>query len=321
MSAPADVPNSAPNSAPNGAPGGAPDPVPPRRGQLVVVGTGLRTVGQLTTEAVAWIQAADRVLYVVGDPVGEEVVHTLNPDGAESLQALYGEGKRRLDTYEQMIARILECVRAGMRTCAVFYGHPGVFVYPSHEAVQRARAEGYSAVMLPGVSAEDCLFADVGVDPATTGCLSYEATDFLFHQRAFDPSAAMVLWQIGVLGNETFTAGHYATPLMPLLVAKLARGYPLTHEVVAYEAAVHLGCLPRMTRVALGRLASLEMSAATTLFVPPAAPSVPDPVVQAQVARNPALAAGLGAAPADAYGGPYGGAYGGAMYGYPGAAG
>jgi precorrin-6B methylase 1 len=254
----------------------------------VVVGTGLRTVGQMTAEAIAWIQAADKVLYVVGDPVAEEMLYALNPDGTESLQKLYGEGKRRLDTYEQMIDRILECVRGGLRTCAVFYGHPGVFVYPSHEAVHRARREGYSAVMLPGVSAEDCLFADVGVDPATTGCLSYEATDFLFHQRAMDPSAALVLWQIGVLGNEHYTAGDYDTRLMPLLVQKLARAYPLGHEVVAYEAAVHVGCLPRLARVPIAALPTTPMSAATTLFVPPAAASRPDLLVlqQAQAAAG-----------------------------------
>src|SRR5688500_4981316 len=98
----------------------------PRRGQLVVVGTGLRTTGHLTTEAIAWIRAADKVLYVVGDPIAEEVLRDLNPDGVESLQVLYGEGKERLQTYDQMVDRILTCVRSGARTCAAFYGHPGV---------------------------------------------------------------------------------------------------------------------------------------------------------------------------------------------------
>ena len=37
--------------------------------------------------------------------------------------------------------------------------------------------------MLPAISAEDCLFADVGIDPAMTGCQSYEATDFMINGR------------------------------------------------------------------------------------------------------------------------------------------
>lgn len=252
-----------------------------------MVGTGLRTVGQMSTESIAWIRAADRVLYVVGDPVAERVIHDLNPAAMESLQRLYGEGQDRLATYEAMVDRILDSVRAGERVCAVFYGHPGVFVYPSHEAVKRARAEGYSAVMLPGISAEDCLFADLCIDPAATGCLSYEATDFLFNQRPMDPASALVLWQIGILGNGHYRAeGRYPTPLMPYLIEKLATHYPLTHQVAVYEAAVHFGCKPRITPVELTALQHVDLSAASTLFIGPAQPSVPD---EALVARLQAL--------------------------------
>lgn len=247
-----------------------------RTGQLVIVGTGLRTTGHLTTEAIAWIQAADKVLYVVGDPVAEDVLQLLNPNGVESLQVLYGEGKERMTTYRQMIDRIMECVRSGLRTCAAFYGHPGVFVYPSHEAIRRARAEGYPAIMLPGVSAEDCLFADIGIDPAASGCQSYEATDFLFSSRRIEPSAALVLWQIGVVGNATYTAGDYDRSLLSLLVTKLSEHYPLHHQVIAYEAAVQIGCAPRIMPVQLGYLTAVPMSAATTLYVPPAHAPVAD---------------------------------------------
>lgn len=247
-----------------------------RRGQLVVVGTGLRTTGHFTAEALAWIRAADKVLYVVGDPVAEEVLRRLNPDAAESLQVLYGEGKERQQTYDQMVERILECVRSGQRVCGAFYGHPGVFVYPSHVAIARARAEGYSAIMLPGISAEDCLFADLGIDPATYGCQSYEATDFLFSERRIDPSAALVLWQVGVVGNTTFTAGEYDRSLLPLLVTKLCETHPPHHEVVAYEAAVQIGCPPKLMRAPLAHLGSLPLTAASTLFVPPSRQIRPD---------------------------------------------
>jgi hypothetical protein len=259
-----------------------------RRGQLVIVGTGLRTTGHFTAEAIAWIRAADKVLYVVGDPVAEQVLRDLNPSGIESLQVLYSEGKERQQTYDQMVERIMTCVRSGLRTCAAFYGHPGVFVYPSHVALRQARAEGYSAIMLPGISAEDCLFADLGIDPAAYGCQSYEATDFLFSDRRIDSSAALVLWQVGVVGNTTFTSGEYDRSLLPLLVAKLCETYPLNHHVTAYEAAVQIGCPPRFVHCALSQLWSAPMTAATTLFVPPARPVQAD--YRYQQAGLPALA-------------------------------
>ena len=82
----------------------------------------------------------------------------------------------------------------GHRIVAAFYGHPGVFTYPTDESIRRARAEGYHARMLAGISAEDCLIADLGVDPARNGCQSYEATDFLLNSRTIDALAQFILW-------------------------------------------------------------------------------------------------------------------------------
>jgi precorrin-6B methylase 1 len=259
-----------------------------QKGRLVVVGTGLRTTGHMTIEAIAWIKRADLVLYVVGDPVAEDMIAMLNPK-AESLQTLYSTETKRIDTYNAMVERIMAEVRGGKSVCGVFYGHPGVFVYPSHEAVKIARSEGYSAVMLPGISAEDCLFADIGTDPATTGCSSYEATDWLFNLRPTEPASAMVLWQIGILGNEGYNpVGRYPTPMMPLLIQKLGQWYPLDHKVAVYEAAVQFGCNPTIDWVPIAGLGHTPLSAASTLYIPPATESVPDQAIHAH-----ALAMGI----------------------------
>ena len=247
------------------------------KGSLVVVGTGIRTVGHLTMEAVAWIKQADKVLYVVGDPVAESMLKELNPSGAESLTVMYAEGKQRIETYNQMIERTLECIRGGMLTCMACYGHPGVFVYPSHESIRRARAEGYSARMLPGISSEDCLFADLGVDPGITGCQSYEATDFLLNGRVIDPSSSVVLWQIGVVGDATFKAAGYDLSAMPLLVERLLAIYPASHPMYLYEAAIFHGCDPIIRPITAVELANGPLSAGNTLYIPPAYPSRSDP--------------------------------------------
>jgi hypothetical protein len=61
---------------------------------------------------------------------------------------------------------MLRYVRAGHNVIGIFYGHPGVFVSPAHRAIAIAREEGFKAKMLLGISAEDVLFTDLGVDPA-----------------------------------------------------------------------------------------------------------------------------------------------------------
>jgi len=254
-----------------------------RPGSLVVVGTGIRTVGQLTVETIAWLQKADKILYVISDPIAEAAIWSLNPKGAESLSVMYAESKPRIQTYNEMVERTLECVRAGMLTCMACYGHPGVFVYPSHESIRRARAEGYEARMLPGISAEDCLFADLGVDPGISGCQSYEATDFLANNRRIDPTSSVILWQIGVVGDATYKSVGYDLSAFPLLIERLLQIYPATHVGYLYEAAVFPGCEPVIHPVALHGLGQVPLTAGYTLYIPPAYATVADPVTYARM--------------------------------------
>lgn len=237
-------------------------------GRLVVAGTGIGAA-RLTLEARAAIEAADEVLYLVPDAITVHAIEQLNPR-ASSLEHCYVEGEHRRAAYARMVESILEPVRAGSHVCAAFYGHPGVFALPTHDAVAQARREGFPAEMLPGISAEDCLFADLGVDPAAAGCQSYEATRFLERRPAIETRAALVLWQIGVVGS----ANHSAQPVAPALGALVdaLRGlYPDEHEVVVYEASSFTGVAPLVRRTRLADLA-VAVTPASTLYVPPLEP-------------------------------------------------
>jgi uncharacterized protein YabN with tetrapyrrole methylase and pyrophosphatase domain len=236
-------------------------------GSLTVVGTGIQLGTHLTREARLLLESADVVLSLVAEPGMQAVLEELNPE-THSLHHLYEIGESRGEAYEAMAEEILWHVREGKKVVAAFYGHPGVFVAPSHEAIRRARAEGYKATMLPGISAEDCLFADLGVDPSRFGCQSYEATDFLVHRRGIDPTAALVLWQIGTVGSTTAAATTQPTGL-PVLVEALLEHYPPEHEVTVYEASPYPGFDPLVRTVRLGEISAEHVTALSTLYVPP----------------------------------------------------
>jgi uncharacterized protein YabN with tetrapyrrole methylase and pyrophosphatase domain len=206
------------------------------------------------------------VLYLVPDPVAADGVAALNPR-AHSLAHCYVEGEHRRQAYARMVEEILAPVRAGRRVCAAFYGHPGIFVFPSHEAIAQARNAGFEARMLPGISAEDCLFADLGVDPATAGCQSYDATRFLDVRPGVEPRAALVLWQIGVVGSADHAA-EAAAPQLPGLVDALQQVYPADHEVVVYQASQYPGMDSLVRRVRLEALGA-AVTPLSTLYVPP----------------------------------------------------
>jgi uncharacterized protein YabN with tetrapyrrole methylase and pyrophosphatase domain len=244
-------------------------------GSLTVVGTGIQVGGQTTAEAKAVIERAGEVLYLVTDPVAAAWIESLNP-GARSLEILYRPEERRAESYERIVEEIARSVRGGADVCVAFYGHPGVLVRPAHEAIRRLRSEGFRAVMLPGVSAEDCLFADLGVDPGQVGCQTYEATDFLIRRRVPDPTAALILWQISVLGTVD-AAAVPETSRLPILVEYLLRFYASEHEVVLYEASPYVICNSVSQRLALAELPAAEIEPMTTLYVPPAATRPVDP--------------------------------------------
>ena len=243
--------------------------------RLIVVGMGIRVVGQFTPEALAWIRKADEVLYVVNNPIAEEVIKTLNPEGAKSMAHFYGENKPRMDTYREMVELVLSRVRAGKRVCLAADGHPGVMVYATHEAIRRVRAEGLEARMLPAISTEDCLFADLGIDPVV-GCQSFEATDFLINVRHIDPYSHVLLWQIGGLGDFTFKRHAFDLKALPQLVQKLMRYYRPDHLAYLYEAAIFPGVEPMIRSGTLGDLQYAKPTPSSTLYIPPVSAPPPD---------------------------------------------
>jgi uncharacterized protein YabN with tetrapyrrole methylase and pyrophosphatase domain len=236
-------------------------------GSLVIVGTGITMAAHVTVEAKAWIQQADQVFFLVPGPIAAEWICQINPKAID-LSFCYGQGKRRIKTYREMVTHILAAVRKGQRVCAVFYGHPGIFVVPAHQAIRQARQEGFEAWMLPGISTEDCLFADLGIDPAWHGCQSFEATDFLVRPRRFDTTTGLLLWQVGVIGNLGPPQKEKA-PGLAILAEVLAAHYGQDYEIIIYEAAQHPGFDPLIQHIPLSQMSEARITSLSTVYVPP----------------------------------------------------
>jgi hypothetical protein len=228
------------------------------------------------------IEKADVVFAVVSDGIVEQWLKEMHPD-VRSLQPLYREGKSRMDTYRQMVETMLAEVRAGRNVCGAFYGHPGVFAWPPHKAIEIARSEGYRAHMEPGISAEDCLYADLGIDPGTVGCQHFEASQLLFYKRRIDPTAYLVLWQVGVVGDQSLARFSTGAQYRRVLVEVLARDYPLEHEVIIYRCATLPIQQARIERTALGNLPDANITLEDTVVIPPARVLEPDAEIRARL--------------------------------------
>jgi uncharacterized protein YabN with tetrapyrrole methylase and pyrophosphatase domain len=239
-----------------------------KSGALIVVGSGIDTILHLTMGARAWIEAADEVLYALNDLPSEELLRKLNPR-AVTLSTLYAEEKPRRVTYKEMVERILSGVRLGRIVCAVFYGHPGVLCDAGGESVRQARLEGFPARMLPGISTDACLLADLGIDPGVSGYQSFYADDFLIHRRRFDTTSPLVLWQVDTIGDGSYRRRGYDARHLPVLLHFLMEHYGPDHEVVLYRAPLFPMCEPEIKRTSLARMSQDDVRTTPTLYVPP----------------------------------------------------
>jgi uncharacterized protein YabN with tetrapyrrole methylase and pyrophosphatase domain len=242
---------------------------PQKKGSLIVVGTGINIISQTTISAQGHIEYADVVFIAVSGATAIDWIKSLN-DNVVSLTDLYEEGKSRVQTYQQMVELIAAEVRAGKRVCAAYYGHPGVFVTPTHKVIKLLTEEGYSAKMDPGVSAEDCLIADLGIDPGNTGCQALEASQFLFYQHSINANCLLILWQVSLSGDHTISSSTIVPCQSGLVVLKeaLLEYYPPDHQVIIYEASIMALCPPRIDRLLLSELPNCKPTWMSTLVIP-----------------------------------------------------
>jgi hypothetical protein len=126
--------------------------------------------------------------------------------------------------------------------------------------------------MLPAISAEDCLFADLAIDPGEGGCQSFEASDFLITRHPPDVTCHLVLWQIGVIGQplhlDKDSSETLSRSALHLLVDHLVTHYGPTHQVTLYEAPLYAVCSSRISCLPLAELTETHISQYVTLFIP-----------------------------------------------------
>jgi hypothetical protein len=254
------------------------------KGSLACVGIGITLGSHLSPLARSHIEQADVVFLAASDGIVEKWIESMHAD-VRSLQPFYGENKSRARTYREMVAAILGEVRAGKNVCVAFYGHPGVFAWAPHEAIRIARKEGFFAHMEPGISAEDCLYADLGIDPGAFGCQHYEASQLLYYKRSIDTGAYLILWQVGAVGDGGLGGGAKTNAYRQVLQERLARDYPPHHRITIYCAATLPIDTPRIEHTTLRKLADARITVADTLVLPPARKLVPDTKTLARLAR------------------------------------
>lgn len=242
-----------------------------KSGELIIIGSGIQALNFIRGDEKI-IKIADVVFYCVADPATVTWIKTLRPD-AYDLYVLYGNHKMRYTTYVQMTEAMLYYVRQGKKVVAIYYGHPGIFALSPHRAIFIAKREGHKAIMKPNVSALDCLCADLGVDPAHPGLQTHEATDLLIRKRRLDTSLHIVLWQVGLIGDQSFRDQGYINQHFPIFIDYLQSYYGQDYLITHYIASRYPTLPPVIESYPLNALydpkIQLKINGISTFYVPP----------------------------------------------------
>lgn len=239
-----------------------------KNSSLVVVGVGIKLIAHLTTEAKAYIEQADQVLYLVNEPLMKEWLHSKNKN-AVSLDNIYLKFNYRHESYSAISEFILAELRKEQHICVVIYGHPTVYAQPALDAVIQAQKENFYTKILPGISAEDCLYADLLINPGSSGCISYDVTDLLIHRRRLDSGCHVILWQVSIIGMMDHDKDHDNTKGLRLLYHYLLNYYNENHELISYSAAQYPSFEPAIKQFTLGQLPNMQFTRTSILYIPP----------------------------------------------------
>ncbi|KAG6330027.1 hypothetical protein ID866_9061 [Astraeus odoratus] len=221
-----------------------------KRGTLTIAGSGIASIRHITLETLSYIEHADKVYYCITDPATEAFIQDKSKGDYINLMVYYSTNKHRYESYVQMCEVMLNDVRAGYDVLA--------------------RDEGFQVKMLPGISAADYMFADLGFDPAIPGCMAQEATAIVVQNKKLDPSLHNIIWQVGGVGGRDIAfdnaSFHY-------LVDRLQEDFGPKHKVTHYIGAVLPQSTTIMDEFTIADLRKEEMvkqlSPISTLYVPP----------------------------------------------------
>lgn len=238
--------------------------------KFALVGSGIKTLSHLTTEAKAYITEASKVLYLVNEPVMQEWLGENSKD-SESLDSIYFSYPKRLDAYHAIAKKVVDEIKQHEFVCLVLYGHPTIFAAIGLDALKLAEKENINIdhVTIPGISAMDCLFADLSIDPGDSGCFSIDVNDLLLFNKTIEPCAHLILWQIGMIGNCGKPSYEVSTEKLIFLKQHLLKYYPSEHPITLYEASLYPAMPPKIKASSLKQLETLDFTPISSLYIAP----------------------------------------------------
>jgi len=237
---------------------------------IYILGLGILNVDQVTREAERALRRSNEVLYLDTGVATQAWLESLCPQVTPLFGSSYAEGGARLQGYHHMAAKVLEAALSHPPVSFALQGHPVVGATAPGLVARAAEVLGLEVEVLPGISAMDCLFAELMLDPVVDGLQIFEATDLLLRRRPLQADVPALIWQVGAVESCLYTARTSRPERFARLRSYLLEYYPPEHRVIAVHAATHPLSATERHEFAVGEIEAQAhlLHAGVTLFVP-----------------------------------------------------
>lgn len=239
---------------------------------VYVLGAGMVGYRQFTRETEAALEKSETVFLVHSQEIVAEYVEREFTDDVISLIDEYEPTVRRDETYERMAERVLETAEeADDPVSFLLYGHPMIYVSPADYVLEEGPERGLDVQALPGISSMDCLYTDIGLDPAANGIQMFEATDLLLREFELNPDVPAMLWQIGSLETVLYSTAPSRPERFTRLREYLEQFYPEDHTLSLLRTATYPITDSERVDFELRNFEDVhdEVTATQTLYIPP----------------------------------------------------
>jgi len=206
--------------------------------KIYIVGTGIVGYSQISKEVENTIERSDIVLSLNHQDTALDYVSELAD--TVDLTAEYNENEERKATYKRVANRVLEEAEKPENERITFatYGHPMYFVDPARIIIHDA-PEDIEVEVLPGISAIDCLYTDIGLDPAKNGLQIFEATDVLVREFELNPAVPAFLLQIGSIETSLYSTETSKPERFTRIKNHLLNFYSEDHRIYLLKTSVY----------------------------------------------------------------------------------
>lgn len=238
------------------------------RFDLACVGTSIAGVGAFTFDGLSCLVRADIVYCYPLTPIHYELMKSINKNVVNLHETLYVRGGTFDPVYEAIVDEVMRVVRSGKKVAYAVQGSPAFHCWTAVRLHRTAKAEGFSSILISGVSSFELLSAELSAHYDITSVQIYSVIPMAEGKFEINTRVPCLLFDLGRYALPAVREVGFGQPKLFMLAERLRATYPIEHEILLMSVTPTGSCSSLKTNPAEIENALTSFPQAVTIFIP-----------------------------------------------------